>query len=77
MGHFAAQAALPCQLWSAIHAVLPKSCGGWLPGQVYAELAEDGYDVEYLRVPVTDEKAPKERDLAELQARVPSGIYDL
>ena len=25
--------------------------------------------MEYLRVPVTDEKAPKERDLAELQAR--------
>jgi len=39
------------------------------PRQVYAELAEDGYDVEYLRVPVTDEKAPKERDFAELQAR--------
>ncbi len=38
--------------------------------QVYAELAEDGYDVEYLRVPVTDEKAPKERDFAELQARL-------
>jgi hypothetical protein len=41
------------------------------PRQVYAELAEDGYDVEYLRVPVTDEKAPKERDFAELQARLP------
>ncbi|KAK9839780.1 hypothetical protein WJX81_000925 [Elliptochloris bilobata] len=40
------------------------------PLEVYAELAEDGYDVEYLRVPVTDEKAPKERDLAELQARL-------
>ncbi len=24
--------------------------------------AEDGYDVDYLRVPVTDEKAPKDHD---------------
>lgn len=61
------RAALLCHLSSAIH-VLVRTCMG-CPWQVYAELAEDGYDVEYLRVPVTDEKAPKERDLAELQAR--------
>lgn len=32
------------------------------PLEVYQELVEDGYDVDYLRVPVTDEKAPKDRD---------------
>ncbi|KAK9808828.1 hypothetical protein WJX72_004439 [[Myrmecia] bisecta] len=40
------------------------------PLEVYRELAEDGYDVDYLRVPVTDEKAPKERDFALLQRRL-------
>eukprot|EP00887_Chlorella_sp_A99_P002448 scaffold10.g2448.t1 len=29
------------------------------PLEVYRELLADGYDVDYLRVPVTDEKAPK------------------
>ena len=28
------------------------------PAEVYEELVHDGYDVDYLRVPVTDEKAP-------------------
>jgi hypothetical protein len=30
------------------------------PLEVYAELQADGYDVDYARIPVTDEKAPKE-----------------
>jgi hypothetical protein len=30
------------------------------PLEVYAELQADGYDVDYTRIPVTDEKAPKE-----------------
>ena len=33
-------------------------------------LAEDGYDVDYQRVPVTDEKAPKERDFVFLVRRL-------
>ncbi|PSC67685.1 paladin isoform X1 [Micractinium conductrix] len=32
------------------------------PLEVYQELVADGYDVDYLRVPVTDEKAPKPSD---------------
>jgi len=32
-------------------------------------IAANGYDVEYLRVPVTDEKAPKTSDFAILAAR--------
>lgn len=32
------------------------------PSEVYAELRADGYDVKYHRVPVTDEKAPKDGD---------------
>lgn len=32
--------------------------------------AEEGYSLEYLRVPVTDEKAPKERDFVVLQRRI-------
>ncbi|EFN52818.1 hypothetical protein CHLNCDRAFT_26452 [Chlorella variabilis] len=32
------------------------------PLEVYQELIADGYDVDYLRVPVTDEKAPKPSD---------------
>jgi hypothetical protein len=36
----------------------PSSCP-WGAQQVYAELQADGYDVDYFRVPVTDEKAPK------------------
>ena len=31
--------------------------------------AENGYDVVYLRVPVTDEKAPKSADFAVLASR--------
>jgi hypothetical protein len=34
--------------------------------------AEDGYDVDYLRVPVTDEKAPKDHDF-ELLIQVRQG----
>lgn len=30
--------------------------------QVYLDLQREGYLVEYQRVPVTDEKSPKERD---------------
>lgn len=37
--------------------------------QVYEELARDGYSVDYYRVPVTDEKAPKERDCDALIGR--------
>eukprot|EP00983_Pelagomonas_calceolata_P043294 1138848-Pelagomonas_calceolata.AAC.4 len=33
-------------------------------------LAADGYDVDYLRVPVTDEKAPKDNDFEELIQRL-------
>ena len=32
------------------------------PAEVYAELIADGYDIDYLRVPITDEKAPKGDD---------------
>ena len=31
--------------------------------------AENGYDVQYLRVPVTDEKAPKSEDFGVLAGR--------
>eukprot|EP00884_Botryococcus_braunii_P001844 jgi/Botrbrau1/11660/Bobra.168_2s0015.2 len=40
------------------------------PLDVYQELAEDGYDVDYHRVPVTDEKAPKDADFALLTKRL-------
>uniref|UniRef100_A0A7S3QUH6 Tyrosine specific protein phosphatases domain-containing protein n=1 Tax=Dunaliella tertiolecta TaxID=3047 RepID=A0A7S3QUH6_DUNTE len=40
------------------------------PQEVYAELKADGYDVDYLRVPVTDEKAPKDNDFEELIQRL-------
>ena len=30
----------------------------------------DGYDVDYLRIPVTDEKAPKDQDFEELIDRL-------
>jgi protein-tyrosine phosphatase len=39
------------------------------PADVYAELASDGYEVEYLRVPITDEKAPKGDDFEALIER--------
>ena len=39
------------------------------PAEVYAELAKDGYDVDYLRVPITDEKAPKGDDFESLISR--------
>ncbi|KIY98140.1 hypothetical protein MNEG_9823 [Monoraphidium neglectum] len=32
------------------------------PLEVYRELKADGYDVEYTRLPITDEKAPKDSD---------------
>jgi len=32
--------------------------------------AADGYNVDYLRVPVTDEKAPKDNDFEELIQRL-------
>jgi hypothetical protein len=38
--------------------------------QVYAELAADGYDIDYMRVPVTDEKAPKDSDFELLIQRL-------
>lgn len=46
------------------------------PLEVYAELIADGYDVDYLRVPVTDEQAPKDNDFELLIGRlwnVPEG----
>lgn len=39
------------------------------PADVYSELVKDGYDVEYLRVPITDEKAPKGDDFESLISR--------
>ena len=33
-------------------------------------LAADGYDVDYLRIPVTDEKAPKDQDFEQLIQRL-------
>lgn len=39
------------------------------PSELFAELADDGYAVDYVRVPVTDEKAPKDADFAALLAR--------
>ncbi|KAI8474087.1 MAG: inositol hexakisphosphate-domain-containing protein [Monoraphidium minutum] len=32
------------------------------PLEVYRELKADGYDVDYVRLPITDEKAPKDSD---------------
>eukprot|EP00775_Hariotina_reticulata_P011247 gene11247-11396_t len=40
------------------------------PMEVYAELSEDGYVVDYTRVPVTDEKAPKDSDFELLIQRL-------
>lgn len=40
------------------------------PNEVYAELIADGYDIDYLRVPITDEKAPKDRDFELLIHRI-------
>lgn len=39
------------------------------PAEVYTELIKDGYDVDYLRVPITDEKAPKGGDFESLISR--------
>ncbi len=39
------------------------------PAEVYAELIKEGYDVDYLRVPITDEKAPKGDDFESLISR--------
>ena len=46
------------------------------PAAVYAELGDDGYKVEYVRLPITDEKAPKDADFAALLDKLwrpPSG----
>ncbi|KAG1680951.1 hypothetical protein FOA52_009910 [Chlamydomonas sp. UWO 241] len=40
------------------------------PGEVFDELAADGFSVDYLRIPVTDEKAPKDQDFQMLINRV-------
>eukprot|EP00878_Enallax_costatus_P006221 GHUV01006524.1.p1 GENE.GHUV01006524.1~~GHUV01006524.1.p1 ORF type:complete len:1656 (+),score=579.22 GHUV01006524.1:267-5234(+) len=40
------------------------------PLEVYAELIEDGYDIDYMRVPITDEKAPKDSDFELLIQRL-------
>ncbi|KAG2430310.1 hypothetical protein HYH02_013787 [Chlamydomonas schloesseri] len=40
------------------------------PNEVYAELRADGYHIDYLRVPVTDEKAPKDSDFDMLIQRL-------
>ncbi|GMH33294.1 hypothetical protein BSKO_01128 [Bryopsis sp. KO-2023] len=39
------------------------------PQEVIAQMIDAGYDVDYLRVPVTDEKAPKEVDCEQLIER--------
>jgi Inositol hexakisphosphate len=39
------------------------------PAEVYSELIKEGYDVDYLRVPITDEKAPKGDDFESLISR--------
>eukprot|EP00897_Mesotaenium_endlicherianum_P000190 jgi/Mesen1/10171/ME000076S09681 len=44
------------------------------PLEVYEHLQEEGYDVDYERVPVTDEKSPKERDFDLLVQRL--GVVD-
>lgn len=40
------------------------------PLEVYQGLQEEGYPVDYERVPVTDEKSPKERDFDLLLRRL-------
>lgn len=40
------------------------------PQEVYAELKADGYEVDYIRIPVTDEKAPKDQDFEQLIGRL-------
>ncbi|KAF6255732.1 inositol hexakisphosphate-domain-containing protein [Scenedesmus sp. NREL 46B-D3] len=40
------------------------------PMEVYQELVEDGYNVDYTRVPITDEKAPKDSDFELLIQRL-------
>ncbi|GBF92770.1 paladin [Raphidocelis subcapitata] len=40
------------------------------PLDVYKELKADGYDVEYVRLPITDEKAPKDSDFEVLVRRL-------
>ncbi|WIA11258.1 hypothetical protein OEZ85_011384 [Tetradesmus obliquus] len=40
------------------------------PMEVYQELIEDGYNVDYTRVPITDEKAPKDSDFELLIQRL-------
>lgn len=39
------------------------------PAEVYSELIKEGYDVDFLRVPITDEKAPKGDDFESLISR--------
>ncbi|GLC33893.1 hypothetical protein PLESTM_000131000, partial [Pleodorina starrii] len=40
------------------------------PNEVYAELRADGYFIDYMRIPVTDEKAPKDSDFDVLISRL-------
>ncbi|GFR48167.1 hypothetical protein Agub_g10003 [Astrephomene gubernaculifera] len=40
------------------------------PNEVYAELRADGYHINYLRIPITDEKAPKDSDFDMLISRM-------
>ncbi|GLI60364.1 hypothetical protein VaNZ11_002488 [Volvox africanus] len=40
------------------------------PNEVYAELRADGYSIDYMRIPVTDEKAPKDSDFDVLISRL-------
>jgi hypothetical protein len=42
------------------------------PLEVYQHLQQEGYPVDYERVPVTDEKSPKERDFDLLLRRLAS-----
>jgi len=38
--------------------------------QVYQELHDEGYLVDYERVPLTDEKAPEEQDIDDLVSKM-------
>lgn len=70
---------LPARLGLAHHpTLLPQVIEAWepvteadvqTPLEAYAELKQDGYDVDYLRVPITDEKAPKNSDFELLVQR--------
>ena len=56
-----------CRPWRASH----RASRGWVcRGQEPAVCADEGHAIDYLRVPVTDEKAPKEGDVELLLQRL-------